>query len=264
MTEGRDHHSQPEPKASQKRRRTEKATSGNTHGAPAQSAAPSAPAPRGRPPRPPARGSARSLTKPSETSSDEWVAVGVIVGAFGIQGDVKVQPLTDFPERFERTSTLYLGPAHTAHAVESARQHGRVVVLHLAGVTTASAAQKLRGTRLYVPTAEIIPLPADQYYLHDLIGLRVEHVDGTPLGVILDVIATGGNDLFVVRQVPSGTEVLLPSVKEFVKSVDLAAGVVHVLPIPGLFDDQAEIADQSGALHQDAERHGHAEDSSAE
>lgn len=179
-------------------------------------------------------------------TAGDWVAVGTIVGTFGIRGDLKVQPLTDFPERFARTPTLYLGDDHTPHAVESAREHGRIVVVHLGGIDTATAAEKLRGARLYVPATEVVALPADQYYLHDLIGLHVEHIDGTPLGVIADVITAGGNDLFVVRQPQARGEVLLPAVKEFVKSVDVASGVVRVAPIPGLFDDNAEIADQPG------------------
>lgn len=179
------------------------------------------------------------------TSADDWVAIGQIVGAFGIRGDVKVQPLTDFPDRFARTPRVYVGAKRTPHAVSGARPHGRLFVLHLAGVETATDAQKLRHVALYIPAAEISPLPADQYYQHDLIGLRVEHVDGRPLGVISDVIATGGNDLLVVRPAEGGRETLLPAVKEFVKAVDVAGGVVRVDPIPGLFDENAEISDEA-------------------
>jgi 16S rRNA processing protein RimM len=162
-----------------------------------------------------------------------------------------VQPLTDFPERFEQTATLFLDapmsagrPPHpTPLQVTSGRQHGRIVVLHLAGVESATEAEKLRGATLSIPAAELPPLPADQYYLHDLVGLRVQHVDGRPLGVIADVLTGAGNDLFVVRDERSGAETLLPAVKAFVKAVDVPGGVVLVEPIPGLFDDQAEVAD---------------------
>ena len=196
-----------------------------------------------------------SLRAPG-SAADPWVAVGTIVGAFGIRGDVKIQPLTDFPERFERTPTLHLGDKRTPHAVASARLHKRIVVAHLAGIETANDAEKLRGVTVYVRETELVALPADSYYLHDLIGLRVEHVDGTPLGVVADVVGAGGNDLFVVRT-PAGNDVLLPAVKEFVKAVDIRHGVMRVAPIPGLFDDNAEVADVPGMAEGEAADEGH-------
>lgn len=171
----------------------------------------------------------------------EWVEVGEIVGTFGVRGELKVRPLTDFPERFEMGATVYLGPERAPHTITSARIAPEQVVLGLSGIESMTEAQRLRGRRLAVPETDLMPLPADQFYLHDLIGLRVETTKGKSLGVIGDVISTGGQDLFVVRA-DSGREVMLPAVKEFVKGVDLQAGVVHVEPIPGLFDDQAESA----------------------
>jgi 16S rRNA processing protein RimM len=194
--------------------------------------------------KPDKRGQARAPT-PAD-AGQEWVAVGLAVGAFGIRGDLKVQPLTDFPERFQQTSILYVGKAHTPHRLISARQHGRIVVVHLEGVEAANDAEQLRGAQLFIPVGELLTLPVDHYYVHDLIGLRVEHVDGTPLGVIRDVIPTGGNDLLVVRTMTGGADVLLPAVKEFIKGVDVPGGVVRVAPIPGLFDDNAIVAEQPG------------------
>ncbi len=197
--------------------------------------------------------SSRKPDKPGQTrppvdadAGQDWVAVGLAVGAFGIRGELKVQPLTDFPERFQQTPTLYVGEAHTPRVVTSARPHGRIVLVHLEGVETVNDAERLRGARLYIPAGELLPLPVDHYYLHDLIGLRVEHVDGTPLGVISDVITTGANDLLVIHNATGGADALLPAVKEFIKSVDVPGGVVRVAPIPGLFDDNAIVAEQPG------------------
>jgi 16S rRNA processing protein RimM len=186
-------------------------------------------------------------------AANDWVAVGRITGAFGIRGDVKVQPLTDFPERFQGTATLYVGDDHIARSVVSARQHARIVVVHLAGIETANDAERLRGAHLYIPAGELLALPQDQYYLHDLIGLRVERIDGTPLGVVADVLIGGGNDLFVIRPTAGGADVLLPAVKEFVKSVDLPGGVMRVAPIPGLFDEHAVVAEPTADAEDDDE-----------
>jgi 16S rRNA processing protein RimM len=176
---------------------------------------------------------------PAETG---WVLVGEIVGTFGIRGQVKVLPLTDFPERFQRTKTAYVGDEHTPMTVSSAQQHKNVIVLTLAGIDTADAAETLRGKVVSIPESELTPLPPDQFYLHDVVGLRVEHVNGQPLGVITDVITSGGNDIFLVRNQVTGRATLLPAVKAFVKEIDIPGGRVRVEPIPGLFDEGAEEA----------------------
>ena len=173
---------------------------------------------------------------------EDWVAIGEIAGAFGVRGELKIIPLTDFPDRFERTPTVYVGDAHTPFPVLSARTHKAQVLLVLAGVENPESADRLRGSRLWIPATELRPLADDQYYLHDMVGLRVRHVNGASLGTISDVIPSAGADLYVVRNDTTGAEVLLPAVKAFIKLVDVAGGVVVVDPIPGIFDDGFEEA----------------------
>jgi 16S rRNA processing protein RimM len=173
------------------------------------------------------------------------VAIGLITAMFGIRGEVKVQPLTDFPERFLQTATVYVGDELIERHVLGARLHQRIVILRLDGVETANDAEALRNKRLYILASELVTLPPDHYYLHDLVGLRVLHVNGTPLGVVRDVIQSAGNDLLVIQDARTGKDVLLPSVKEFVKAVDVAGGVINVEPIPGFFDEGAVVAGES-------------------
>lgn len=179
-------------------------------------------------------------------SNDEWVAIGLITGMFGIRGEVKVQPLTDFPERFLKTATVYVGEELVERRVLGARLHQRIVILRLEGVETANDAEALRNKKLYVPASELIALPPDHYYLHDLVGLRVVHVDGTSLGVVRDVIQSAGNDLLVIQDARTSKDVLLPTVKEFVKSVDVAGGTITVEPIPGFFDEENAVTVEGG------------------
>ncbi|HKV83424.1 MAG TPA: ribosome maturation factor RimM [Ktedonobacterales bacterium] len=173
---------------------------------------------------------------------DQWVVVGEIVGVFGVAGELKVRPLTDFPERFERPEAIYVGEKRTPYESVGGRQQGRQVILRLAGVETPEAGALLRGERIYVPGDAITPLAGDRFYIHDVIGLRVERADGAVLGVVTDVVSGGANDLYVVEDSQTHAETLLPAVKEFVRSIDLASGVMVVTPIPGLFDDDFEEA----------------------
>lgn len=177
----------------------------------------------------------------ADQTNQDWFAIGEIAGTFGISGELKVAPLTDFPERFERTPTVYIGEKRTPNRVLQARSHKQQILLRLEGIEDVDAAERLRGATLWIPASQITALPQDQFYVHDLIGMRVRHVSGDDLGTITDVLGFPGNDLFVIRT-PTGREVLLPAVKAFIPSIDTSARLITVDPIPGLFDDTAEEA----------------------
>lgn len=179
----------------------------------------------------------------ADTPSAEWVVVGEIVGVFGVRGELKVRPLSDFAERFAVGETLYLGDTHIPHTVTSARLRTGSHIIGLSEITGATEAERLRGESLWTPAAALKPLAPDQFYQHDIVGLRVERLDGSPLGVVTDILEAGPTDLYVVRDARTGEERMLPAVKEFIKDVDLAAGVMRVAPIPGLFDDEADVAE---------------------
>ena len=177
----------------------------------------------------------------SPAASDDWVTIGRIVALFGVHGELKVRPETDIPDRFHQLREIYLGLEHTLYQIAQARPYKEEgLLVRLAGIESATAAEALIGQTISIPLAQIAPLPPGSYYIHDLIGLRVESADGQMLGVIADVLATGGNDVYVVREAKTGREVLIPAVKTIVKRIDIPAGLLVIDPIPGLFDDRFE------------------------
>ncbi len=178
----------------------------------------------------------------SAATTGDWAAVGEIVGVFGVHGELKIRPLTDYAERFALGGAIYLGERHERRVITSSRAQGTQFIIGIEGCVTANDAERVRGQSLFIPTAELATLNSDQFYQHDIIGLRVERMDGKELGVITDIIPSGANDLYVVRDEVSGQERLLPAVKAFIRDVDLAAGVMRVDPIPGLFDEESEEA----------------------
>jgi 16S rRNA processing protein RimM len=179
-------------------------------------------------------------TPRGSTNDSDWVIVGNIVGVFGLRGEIKVEPWSSFPERFAKTEILYAGPKHTPYRVLGAHPHKQHILLQLEGITSIEAAERLLGQALSIPAAQIHELPDDSFYLHDLIGLEVVHTNGRKLGIVKDVLVTGGIDLFVITGHRSGQDMLLPAVKEFIKSIDIPSGVLEVDPIPGLLDDDLD------------------------
>lgn len=172
----------------------------------------------------------------------DWVTVGEITGAFGIRGELKVRPLSDFTERFAPGAILYLGEKRERRVVSASRTQGTQIILALDELTTASDAERLRGKTLAIRGDQIATPAAGQFFQHDIIGLRVERMDGRALGVITDILPGAASDLYVVRDAATGEERLLPAVREFIREVDVDAGVMRVSPIPGLFDDDADEA----------------------
>jgi 16S rRNA processing protein RimM len=170
----------------------------------------------------------------------EWAAIGTGVAPFGVHGELKVFSLSDIPERFAALDVVYVGPQHTRFSVKRFRPYkGNVILLTLAGINDPNAADALRKNDLFIPLDDLAELPADSYYQHDILGLQVFMLDDRKLGVVDDIILTGGNDVYVVKK-SDGKQVLIPAIKQVVKRIDLSTKCMYIDPMPGLLDDDAD------------------------
>lgn len=161
----------------------------------------------------------------------EPVLVGRVAKAHGILGEVSVELLTDLPERFSVGAVVFNG--ETPLTVEGSRPHQGRVLVKFREVPDRNAAEALRGAQLSIPEADIAPLPEGKFYPHQLEGAAVQHADGTPLGSFARVERSPAHDIWVVTV--GQREVLVPAVKEFVRSVDLGARLIVLDPPEGLF-----------------------------
>lgn len=163
----------------------------------------------------------------------DLVIVGEITRPHALRGAVRVAPLTDFPDHLLALRMVVVVGARGTGArvtpVESAAQAGRFVVMKLAGVDSVEAADALRGATIQIPAAEVRPLPAGEYYVFQIVGLRVRTPDGRAVGDVADVLRTGSNDVYVVRSADGG-EVLLPAVEGVIETIDVAAGEIVARP----------------------------------
>lgn len=166
------------------------------------------------------------------SAAPAFLEIAQIQTAFGVDGEVRARILTDFPGRFARLKKVFLGEECTPYPVEHAKVRGDDVFLKLGGVTTPEEAAKLRLKMVQVPTAEAMPLPKGAYYHYQVIGLSVVSVDGQALGRVVEILPTGGNDVYVVRGEQS--ELLVPAIADVVQQVDLAAGRIVVALLDGM------------------------------
>jgi len=167
----------------------------------------------------------------------EWATIGKVVALFGVRGELKVRLLTDIPNRFAELDAVHAGPDHTRHLIQSVRPYkSEMIVLKLEGIDDANAAELLRDQDLQIPLSKLAKLPPDSYYQHDILGLRVFTLDKLELGKIVDILITGGNDVYVVKT-GDGSQVLIPAIKDVIKEIDLIRHTMYIDPLPGLLDN---------------------------
>lgn len=169
------------------------------------------------------------------TASGQQVShlvVGQIVAARGVQGEVKVRIESEQPERFYALKRVYLGEGLHPFQIRRARLHKGQALLQLGGIDGREAAEEWVGAYVYVHVDDALPLEKGQYYFFQIQGLEVRTADGERLGRIVDILATGANDVYVIRG--AGQEILLPAIPEVILEVDLEQGTMTVQLIPGL------------------------------
>lgn len=153
---------------------------------------------------------------------------------------MRVEILTDFPERVGQHEHLYLARPQSPddvdrYRLESTRPHKGVLLIKLEGVEDRDDAEELRGMLVQVPVEEAVPLEEGEYYHFQLIGVDVETETGEWLGRVADVIATGAADVIVVRG-PRG-EVLLPAIEDVILELDTEEREMTVHLLPGMLED---------------------------
>lgn len=172
------------------------------------------------------------------------LVVGRIAKSHGVRGELVVEVRTDEPEeRFAVGATLRTRLPRSAEVrrftVESAREHSGRLLVQLAGVTDRTAADALRGALFLVDSEDLgASDDPDEFYDHELEGLRVELTDGTVVGTVREVLHSAAGELLSVRAAGDGREILIPFVTAIVPTVSVADGLIVIDPPEGLLDPQ--------------------------
>ena len=163
---------------------------------------------------------------------EERLQVGVISSTHGIRGEVKVFPTTDNVKRFKKGISLILdtGKEEKELVVEGVKFFKQFVILKFEGIDHINDIEKYKSKSLYVTRENAVKLKKNEYFIADLIGIKVWEDSGDFLGELKDVIETGANDVYVVLQ-ENGKEILLPAIKDCILSVEIEERkmIVHVM-----------------------------------
>lgn len=175
------------------------------------------------------------------SNAPHFLLIGEVLRPHGVRGELRLRLLTDYPERINKLKTVYLGTDPTSseatpYVVQHLRMNQEYGLLKLKEIDDRNQADLLRQLYVMVPLENAVPLEEGEFYLYQLIGINVQTADGTPLGVISDVLETGANDVYVVTS-PQHGEVLIPVTEETIVKTDIAAGLVIVNLLEGLIDN---------------------------
>lgn len=168
---------------------------------------------------------------------EEMFTIGKIVNTHGIKGELRVIPSTDDITRFERLDKVYIDRKDIMqYEIENVRYHKNFVLLKLKGIDNINEAEPLKNALLKIERKDTLPLEEDEYYISDLIDLEVITDEGRSLGKIVDIIATGSNDVYVVEKEDTSKQILIPAIKDVVKEVDIPNKKMIVKLLEGLED----------------------------
>jgi 16S rRNA processing protein RimM len=174
----------------------------------------------------------------SDPDTDDLIVVAHIVKTRGLRGEVVADLLTDFPDRFEKLKSLMgisSGGLKRSLQIEAQWFLGRRLVLKFADFDSIDQAKELVDYDLAVPTSERVELPPDTFYEWELVGCRVETVDGTRLGEVKKVMHTGGvENLAVIDE--TGRDRLIPLASDIVVEIDKDGKLIRIDPPQGLLE----------------------------
>lgn len=165
---------------------------------------------------------------------EQFLQVGVISSTHGIKGEVKVFPTTDDPMRFKKLKKVFLdtGKERLSMEILSVRFFKQFVIVKFKGIDNINEIEKYKGSSLLVERENAVSLDADEYYIADLIGMEVFTEDGR-FGILKDVLETGANEVYVIDSDSHG-EVLVPAIRECIRSVDVESGKMEIHLLEGL------------------------------
>ena len=203
-----------------------------------------------------------------QTVSDEWLEVGTIVSPQGLQGEVKVLSLSDFPERFEKKGQRWLRSPKGETPQLVNLKYGRNIpgknlyIVKLAEINSREQAETLRNYKLLVPISDRVPIAKDEYHVADLIDLEVYLQEtGELVGHVRDIFSTG-HDLLEVellpKLIPEVVSETLPEMEEAIAEEEkvvnkkpktiLIPFVMKIVPVVDIANKRIEITPPAGLL----------------
>jgi 16S rRNA processing protein RimM len=157
----------------------------------------------------------------SGENMNDFLKVGKIINAHGIKGEVKIFPLTDDVNRFYYLKKVYIEQENAILplTISNIRIHKNVVLATFNEIKNRNQAEKYKGLFININREDAIELSKDQYFISDLIGLKVYSIEGVLIGNIKEILQTGPTDIYVIET--DNKDILVPALKDIFKEIDI-------------------------------------------
>ena len=164
-----------------------------------------------------------------------YFEIGKIVNTQGIKGEVRIIPTTFDPKRFELLESvqIFIGNVTKTLSIENVRYHKQFVLVKFKEINDMNDAEKLKTAIIKIAESDALPLQEDEYYIADLYDMEVKTVSGEYLGIIIEILFTGANDVYIVKD-GDKKEILIPAIKQCIKEVDIEKNEMTVMLLEGL------------------------------
>ena len=168
---------------------------------------------------------------------NDILQVGAVTSTHGLAGEVKVFPTTDDVKRFKKLKHVLLDTGKELLPLEiiQVKFFKQMVILKFKGYDKIEDVMGFKGKNLFVTRENAVKLKKNEYFIADLIGMKVYTEDESYLGVLKDVLATGANDVYEVKM-ENGKDVLIPAIRQCILDVDVETGIMKVHLLEGLLE----------------------------
>lgn len=166
------------------------------------------------------------MKKSLKSATDKKIIIGKIGAAHGVRGDMKVYPLTDFPDRFNTIKKAFIDDKEID--IISTRYQNNFVVMKVKGVNSCEEVARYTNKLLKINRSDVPPLNEGEYYSFDIIGLKVINQDDVVLGEIIEILKTGSNDVYITKTL-EGKQLLIPALKKVVTEINIEDDFMKVI-----------------------------------
>ncbi len=165
------------------------------------------------------------LTQPGSPQPGEpvYLIIGKLRRPHGVKGELSLELTTEHPEKIIAGMTVYVGKKKTAGKIANIRMANKFWLVSFEGYHDCEQVEGFRNQWVYIRRADSAPLPDGRYYHHEIIGMKVYSETGVLLGVVSEILVTGANDVYIVKN-EGGAEILLPAIKSVIIEIDREAG----------------------------------------
>lgn len=165
---------------------------------------------------------------------EDFLSIGQIINTHGVYGELKIYPLTDDINRFDKLDSVYID--NQIRKVISVKKQPNKVILKLEGIDSIDDAVKYKNKFIQIPRKDSIKLKEGQYFISDIIGCSVFDENGEFLGKVYDVISTKNNDVYCIKRAGE-QDLLVPALKDFVIEVDIQNEKIKIRSVEKWLED---------------------------